>query len=273
MSSIYDGQFYGNVLVVERTGFGKTTFLEKLGLNNFFGNIIKTEWISGIDTDKKREAEIQSYFSNEIEVHIAKELDELDSLLETFKLQYREETSDNDNVNNSFGENKKLDRLIIMDNVSGNADVSKKFANFLTVSRKFGYNCVYVFHVIVPASQVWQRIISQTNVFNIFLASVPHNRVAKIIQSNCILQSKKYVPARSLWLNRVFTDLANSHEKHCLRIDCGYVNKNGAGRYSSSAENPEKQVCYFKKPNDDVLYNTFISERIKGEKYDDGDLF
>ena len=37
--------------------------LEKIGLNNFFGNIIKTEWISGIDIDKKREAEIQSYFS------------------------------------------------------------------------------------------------------------------------------------------------------------------------------------------------------------------
>ena len=173
MSSIYDGQFYGNVLVVERTGFGKTTFLEKLGLNNFFGNIIKTEWISGIDTDKKREAEIQSYFSNEIEVHIAKELDELDSLLETFKLQYREETSDNDNVNNSFGENKNLDRLIITDDVSGVADVSKKIVSFLTVSRKFSYNCVYVFHVIVPASQVWQKIISQTNTFNIFPASIP----------------------------------------------------------------------------------------------------
>ena len=53
MSSIYDGQFYGNILVVGRTGCGKTTFLEKLGLNNFFGNIIKTEWISGIDIDKK----------------------------------------------------------------------------------------------------------------------------------------------------------------------------------------------------------------------------
>ena len=55
MSSIYDGQFYGNILVVGRTGCGKTTFLEKLGLNNFFGNIIKTEWISGIDIDKKKE--------------------------------------------------------------------------------------------------------------------------------------------------------------------------------------------------------------------------
>ena len=157
MSSIYDGQFYGNILVVGRTGCGKTTFLEKLGLNNFFGNIIKTEWISGIDIDKKRETKIQSYFSNETEVHVAKEQDELDSFVEIFKLWSREETTDNNNVNNSFGENNKLDWLIIMDDVSGIADVSKKFENFLTISWKFGYNCGYVFHVIVPVSQIWQK--------------------------------------------------------------------------------------------------------------------
>ena len=87
MRSIYDGQLYGNILVVGRTGCGKTTFLEKLGLNNFFANVIKTEWISGIDIDKKREAEIQSYFSNKTEVYVAKEQDEFDSLIETFKLR------------------------------------------------------------------------------------------------------------------------------------------------------------------------------------------
>ena len=222
----------GNILVVGRTGCDKTTFLEEIGLNNFFGDIIKAEQVSGIDIDKKREAEIQSHFSNETEVHVAKEQDKLDSLIETFKLRSQDDITDTINVN-SFGENKKMDRLIIMDDVSGVADVSKKFANFLTVSRKFGYNCVYVFHVIVPASQIWQKIVSQTNIFNIFLASVPHNTVAKIIQSNCILQSKKYVPAGLLWLNRVFTDLANSHEKLCLTIDCCYINKNGPGRYRS----------------------------------------
>ena len=251
----------------------KQHLLKKLGLNNFFGDIIKTEWISRIGIDKQREAEIQSYYSNETEVHIAKEQDELESLIETFKLRSREESDNNDNVNNSFGENKKLDRLIIMDDVSGVADISKKFANILTFSKKFGYSCVYVFHVIVPASQIWQKIISQTNIFNIFPASVPHNTVAKIIQSNCILQSKKHVLARSLWVNRVFTDLANSHEKHCLTIDCGYSNKNGPGRYRSSANNPEKEVCYFNKSNDDVFYNTFISERIKGDKYSEGIYF
>ena len=34
-----------------------------------------------------------------------------------------------------------------------------------------------------------------------------------------------------------------------------------------------KQVCYFNKPNDDVFYNTFISERIKGENSDDATYF
>ena len=271
MASVYNGQFYGNILVVGRTNYGKTTFIEKLGLNNFFGDIIKTEWISGIDIDKQREAEIQSYFKNETEVHIAQEQDKLDSLIETFKQRSHENSSLN--VNNSFGENKKLDRLIIMDDVSGVAKVSKNFVNFLTVSRKFGYNCVYVFQVIVPSSQIWQKIISQTNIINIFPASVSYNTVSKIIQSICILQSKKYVPARSLWLNRVFSDLANSHEKHCLTIDCGYLNKNGPGRYRSSADNPEKQVCYFNKPGDDVFYNTFISERIKEDKYKEGIYF
>ena len=58
-----------------------------------------------------------------------------------------------------------------------------------------------------------------------------------------------------------------------MTIDCGYINKNGPGRYRSSADNPEKQVCYFNKPNNDVFYNTFISERIKTDKFDDGIYF
>ena len=52
-----------------------------------------------------------------------------------------------------------MDRLIVMDDVSGVADISTKFVTFLTVSRKLGYLCVYVFHVIAT-SQVWQKLIS-----------------------------------------------------------------------------------------------------------------
>ena len=52
MNSIYNGIFTGNILVAGRTGRGKTTYLEKLAVNKFFGEIVKTEWISGIDIDK-----------------------------------------------------------------------------------------------------------------------------------------------------------------------------------------------------------------------------
>ena len=172
-----------------RTNCGKTTFIKKLGLNNFLGSIVKTEWLSGIDIDKKGEAEIQSYFKNETEVHIAQDQDQLDSLIDTFKERSHENydnNSNNNNVNSSFGENRKMDRLIIMDDVFG---------------------------------------------------------------------------------------IADSHEKHCLTIDCGYLNKNGPGRYRSLANNPDRQLCYFNKPGDDVFYNTFISERIKEGEYSEGIYF
>ena len=271
MTSIYDGQVGGNTLVIGRTGCGKTTFLEKLGINKFFGELLKTEWISGIDIDKKRKAKIQSCFSNEMEVHLAKKPDELELLIETFKLRTHDIPDEND-VNSLFGENKTMDCLIVLDDVSGVADISKRFANFFRVSRKFGFYCVYVFHVIALATQNWQKIISQTNIFDIFLASVPQNAIVKILQSNCILQSKKYVPVRSLWLNRVFTDLAKSHEKHCLTKIVA-IKKTGPGRYRSAAENPDEQVCYFNNPNDNEYYNVFISKRIKAENSSEGIYF
>ena len=265
MNDIYNGQFNGNILLVGRTGCGKTTFLEKLAINKFFGDIIKTEWVSGIEIDTSREAEIQSCFSNETKVHVATEKDELE--LENFKLKALENSDDNVNLSNSFGKIKKLDRLIVLDDVSGVADLSKNFSNFLIVSRKYRYNVVYVFHVIIPSNQIWEKIISQTNVFNIFPASVPFNSVSKILQANCISRGKGYIPVHSLWLTRLFTELANSYEKNCLTIDCGYVNQNGPGRFRTQTENPEKQVCYFAKPNDDKFYNIFLSRRIKGDDF------
>ena len=47
---------------------------------------------------------------------------------------------------------------------------------------------------------------------------------------------------------------------------CSTENRNGPGRYRTSADNPDKQVCYFNKPQDDIFYNVFISTQIKAEK-------
>ena len=90
MSSIYNVQFSGNVLVLVKTGYGKTYFLQKSGLNKFFSNLIKTEWVSCIDTDEERQAEIQSCFASKVEFHSAKEPDELNDLIGKFKLRIRD---------------------------------------------------------------------------------------------------------------------------------------------------------------------------------------
>ena len=68
---IYDGRFRGNILVVGTTACRKTYLLQKLGFNNFFDKLVKTEWVIGIETDEQREAEIQSCFSNEVGFDLA----------------------------------------------------------------------------------------------------------------------------------------------------------------------------------------------------------
>ena len=77
-----------------------------------------------------------------------------------------------DNVDIVIGENNIFNRIFVMDNVLGLADKSKNFANFLTVSRKFNFTCVYVFHTMYPTRSNWQVILSQTKIFNIFPGSL-----------------------------------------------------------------------------------------------------
>ena len=97
--------------------------------------------------------------------------------------------------------------------------------------------------------------------------------IAKILQSNCRQITKKYVPTRSMWLNRVFSDLADTDERHCLTTDCSGLNKHCPGTYRIQADDTEKQVCYFNKLRDDELYNIFISNRIKTENVSNGIYF
>ena len=111
---MYDGQFRRNVLVVGKTGCRKTYFLQKLGLNNFFGKTVKTEWVSGIEIIKSREAEIQSCFNNEVEFHPAADVEKLKTLIETFKLRTEDLINENDvNINDSIYGEKKWTVLLL----------------------------------------------------------------------------------------------------------------------------------------------------------------
>ena len=116
-----------------------------------------------------------------LEFHYPANEDELSDQLEEFKLKSEnDESTDSNNVNNVFGEKSIHDRLIVFDDVSGLADDSKKFVSFLTVARKYSYNCVYIFHTIYPEKANWRTILSETNIYNIFPVTVSLNNVRKI---------------------------------------------------------------------------------------------
>ena len=266
---IYDGKFKGNILVLGRTECGKTSFVQKLALYDFFGKLKNAKWISGIRLNTSREAEIESNFSCETSFFYPNDINELADLLEEFKLEVEtEETVNNDNVN-IFGEIINRDRLIVFDDVSGLADNSNKFASFLTVARKYKYNCVYIFHTIYPEKAIWKTILSQTNIFNIFPASVSLNAVKRILEGVCVRKTTKYIPRTSLWINRLFIELANKSQKVCLTLDCSNTNRDGPSRFRSEVNNPDKQVCYFNTPTDEQVYNEFIARCIKSKELQD----
>ena len=264
---VYDGKFSDNILIVGRTECGKTTFVQKLALNNFFGDLKKVKWVSGIRLNKRREAEIESNFSCEVKFSYPIDEDELSDKLEEFKLESESENNNIINVN-VFGETSVRDRLIVFDDDSGLTDTSKKFVSFLTVARKYGYNCVYIFHTIYPEKSNWRTILSQTNIFNIFPASVSLNMVRKILEGVCIRKTSKYIPHASLWISRLFIELANRNDKVCLTLGCSNTNRHGPGRFRSEADNPDNQLCYFNSANDEQVYNKFVSKRIKSSEFE-----
>ena len=126
-------------------------------------------------------------------------------MIEKIKLRTKDVT--NNESNSVFGEKLSMDHLIVMEDVSIIAEKRKKFAEFLTICRKYRYHSIYVFHIIMSKIQIWKKILSKTNIFNIFPSSVPYNTVAKILQSNCTQTTTKYVSVCSIWLNRILVTL------------------------------------------------------------------
>ena len=81
----------------------------------------------------------------------------------------------------NVGENSQIDKLIVMDDVSGLADRCEDFSNFLIISSKYGFTCVYVFHMIYPGRQSWEMIMSQTHILNFFPGSTHSGRILKTL--------------------------------------------------------------------------------------------
>lgn len=98
-----------------------------------------------------------------------------------------------------MGETTLLDKLIVMDDVSGLSHKSEEFAKFLTVSRKFGFIWVYIFHTTYLTRSNWRMILLQKNFFNIFPGSTQTLSVIKI-SSYCSRYTYDYITHKDLWL-------------------------------------------------------------------------
>ena len=213
MNYSFDAKFEGNILVVGRTGYGKTTFVQILEKNKMFGEIKEVTWLSKISLSREREKNIRSCFIDEqIDFKYPNAVEDFDDLLEFFQ---RRKAPCNEN---DLGKNIKLDRLIVMDDVSGLADLSETFANFLTVSIKFSLTSVYIFHTIYPTIGNWQMILAKTKIFNIFSGYMQASSIVKILSSFCNRYRYNYIPNGDLWINRLYPDLSNSSKKQCLTI-------------------------------------------------------
>ena len=259
----YDGKFEGNVLIVGRTGCGKTTFIQKLVQNKMFGNdIVNVFWVSKIFLDPDREEAIRNCFVDQnAQLAYPNNIDDFNYLIDSFMSQKSPSVSEND-----LGELPQISKLIIMDDVSGLAEKSEYFSNFLTISRKCGFSCVYVFHTIYPGQQSWEMIMSQTHIFNLFPGSIHSGRILKTLSLFASRQKHTYFPNNQVWLNKLYFQISNLKEKKCLTVDTRDVNDLGLGKFRTSAENNKEQTCYFNRNNTNARFKSYVAKCVSQGK-------
>ena len=125
-----DGTFDGNILIVGRTGCGKTTFIQKLAQNKMFAdNIVNVFWVLKIYLSSQREESIRDCFVGQnVQFAYPSNIDDFNFLIDNLMSEKSPSVSEN-----NMGELPQINKLIIMDDVSGLADKSEEFSNFLSV--------------------------------------------------------------------------------------------------------------------------------------------
>ena len=108
----------------------------------FGENSVNVFWVSKIYLSSEREESIRDCFLDQnVQFAYPANIDDFNFLIDDFMSERSPSVSEN-----NMGELPQINKLIIMDDVSGLADKSDHFSNFLTVSRKYGFSYVYVFH-------------------------------------------------------------------------------------------------------------------------------
>ena len=255
---MYNRRFQEIILIIGQTGFGKKTFVQNLAKNDLFGEIKEIFWISKISLSSEREDNIKACFKEHVEFKYPNNIEDFNIYLDFF--QRKRDTECNDIL---MGENNVLNKLIVLKEVSGLAYKSESFAKFFTVSRKFNFTCVYVFHTPYPTRNCWRMIFSQTKVFNIFPGRLQTSSGIKILSFYCNRYTYEYIPHSDLWLNCLYFEISSSSKKQCLTIDMRHVNDLGPTQFRTGAENDKEQVCYYNCNKKDRAFDHFLSVRIQ----------
>ena len=202
--------------------------------------------MSKVDLSENRGHQIRQSFSYaSVEFHYPNDEAEFHTVLDLLKDNKNDANIENNKDFDELGgvgENVVFDGLIVMHNVSGLADKSNEFCSFLTVSRKYRYSCICIFHIVFPALSNWQMILSQTKNFNIFPSAVQLANMSKILTNNCDRETLKYITKPELWINRLYFEITNKKDYSCLTIDCG---QSGPAKYRTQADNNIQQTCFF----------------------------
>ena len=102
-------------------------------------------------------------------------------------------------------------------------------------------------------------ILSQTKIFNIFPSTIQLGNILKILTNNCDKDAINYIPARDLWINRLYLSLSNESKYSYLTIDC---RKSGPAKYRTEANSNFEQFCYYGQSKKDRLFNKFLAKRV-----------
>ena len=146
-----------------------------------------------------------------------------------------------------------LDNLVVLDDVTGLADKSHSFVEFLTYCRKYDNNVLYIFHEPALSSSKFMDIMSRTQIF-----SHRHGPCTQLL-AKFVARGKGYITKQQLWIANVVRTIENQTGFTCFCLD-KRPGVSGAARYRSMVENPEIQYCYLNLNNSDKLFNTFVSK-------------
>ena len=83
---IYAGKFDVNILIVEQTGCGQTSFMQTLA-KNMFGELQEMHWITKVPLSDQREKNIISCFNKHIDFRYPQTVDEFNMNLTFFQRQ------------------------------------------------------------------------------------------------------------------------------------------------------------------------------------------